>query len=111
MNEYIGEEEWEDFKPARDLSPEISGKLWKNINKNSTSPAVHHAYFRWLAVAASVLLIVGLSWQFILRKQKTSITSAATAPIAKNISNNSTRCNIIFEKKDICHLKRNRRYL
>jgi transmembrane sensor len=42
-----------------------------------------------MAVAASVLLVVGLSWQFILRKQKTSIPSAATVPTAKNISNNT----------------------
>jgi transmembrane sensor len=87
MKDYIGEEEWEDFKPTQDLSPEISGKLWNNINKNTTSPAVHYPYFRWIAVAASVLLVVGLSWQFILNKQKTTITSASTVPIAKNISN------------------------
>jgi transmembrane sensor len=89
MKEHIGEEEWEDFKPAHDLSPEISDKLWNNINKNTTSPAVHHSYFRWMAVAASVVLVVGLSLQFILKKQKTSLTSAATVPIANNISNNT----------------------
>ena len=85
LNEYIGEEEWEDFQPDKVLSPELSGKIWNNINKNSTSPAVHFPYFKWMAVAASVLLVVGLSWQFILKKQKTSIISAAT--VAKNISN------------------------
>ncbi len=89
LNEHIGEEEWEDFQPAHVLSPDISGKLWNNINKNTISPAVHYPYFRWMAVAASVLLVVSLSWQFILKKQKTSITSAATVPIAKNISNNT----------------------
>jgi ferric-dicitrate binding protein FerR (iron transport regulator) len=50
---------------------------------------VYHSYFRWAAVAASVLLVVGLSWQFILKKQKTGITSAAIVQIAKNISNNT----------------------
>jgi transmembrane sensor len=89
LNEYIGEEEWEDFQPDQVLSPDISGKLWNNINKNTTSSVGHYPYFRWMAVAASVLLVVGLSWQFILRKQKTSIPSAATVPTAKNISNNT----------------------
>ena len=89
LNEYIGEEEWEDFQPDQVLSPELSGKLWNNINKNTSSPAVHHPYFRWMAVAASVLLVAGLSWQFILKKQKTGITGAATAPIAQHISNNT----------------------
>jgi transmembrane sensor len=89
LNDYIGEEEWEDFQPDQVLSPDISDKLWHGINKNTTSPVVRYPYFRWMAVAASVLLVVGLSWQFILKKQKTSITSAVTAPIAKNISNNT----------------------
>jgi transmembrane sensor len=89
LNEYMGEEEWEDFQPDQVLSPDISGKLWNKINKNTGSPAVHYSYFRWMIVAASVLLVVGLSWQFILKKQKTIITSAATVPIAKNISNNT----------------------
>jgi len=89
LNEYIGEEEWEDFQPDQVLSPEISGKLWNNINKNTSAPKVHYPYFRWMAVAASVILVIGLSWHFILKNQKTGIISAATVPIAKNISNNT----------------------
>ena len=86
LKEYIGEEEWENFQPAHVLSPEISGRLWNNINKNTTSPAVPHSYFRWTAVAASVLLVAGLSWLVISKKQTTSTISAATA-ITKNIIN------------------------
>jgi len=89
LNDYIGEEDWEDFQPDQVLSPELSGKLWNSIKKNTSAPKVRYPNFRWLAVAASVLLVIGLSWQFILKKQKTSITSAAIVPIAKNISNNT----------------------
>jgi transmembrane sensor len=85
----LNEEEWEDFQPAHVLSPAISGKIWNNIDKKTTSPVVHSPYFRWMAVAASVILVVGLSWQFISKKQKTSIISASVVPIAKNISNNT----------------------
>ena len=87
LKEYLGVEEWESFQPAQVLSPEISGKIWNNIPKNTGSPAVRYFNFRWLAVAASVLLVIGLSWQFILEKQKASMTGAATVAIAKNISN------------------------
>jgi ferric-dicitrate binding protein FerR (iron transport regulator) len=38
-------------------------------------------------VAASVLLVVGLSWQFIFRNQKTSIASAAAVAVTKDIIN------------------------
>jgi len=86
LKEYLGEEEWENFQPAHVLSPEISGKLWNNINKNTTSPAVPHSYFRWTAVAASVLLVAGLSWLVMSKKQTTSTISAATV-ITKNIIN------------------------
>jgi transmembrane sensor len=86
LKEYMGVEEWEEFQPTHALSPEISRKLWDSINATIPSPAVHYSYLRWMAVAASVLLVVGLSWQFILQKQKTSI-SAATVAKTKNISN------------------------
>ena len=89
LKEYIGVEEWEDFQPGHVLSSDISSKLWNSIHKNTTSPEVHYSYFRWIAVAASVLLVIGLSWFFILKKQKTSIISAAAAAITKNIFNNT----------------------
>ena len=89
LKEYIGVEEWEDFKPAHFLSPAISGKLWNNINKNAASPTGQYTYFRWMAVAASVLLVVGLSWHFILKNQKTSIINAAAVAITKHIVNNT----------------------
>jgi transmembrane sensor len=89
LKEYMGAEEWEDFQPGHVLSPDISGKLWNNINKKPASPAVHHSYFRWMAAAASVLLVAGLSWLFILQKQKASITGAGTVAITKNIFNNT----------------------
>jgi len=89
LQEYIGMEEWEGFQPPHALSPDISGKIWNNIDKSATAPAAHYPYFRWMAVAASVLLVVGLSWQFIFKKQRTSITSASPVAKTKNIFNNT----------------------
>jgi transmembrane sensor len=89
VKDYIGEEEWEDFEPAHVLTPDISGKLWNGINKNTTPPEVHYPYFRWISVAASILLVIGLSWHFIAKKQKTDLTSVAGVAITKNIFNNT----------------------
>jgi transmembrane sensor len=86
LKEYLGVEEWEKFQPAHTLSPDISRKLWAGIDKTTPSPAVHHSYFRQLAVAASIVLVIGLSWQFMLQKQKTRISAAAVAT-TKHISN------------------------
>ena len=89
LKEYIGEEEWEDFQTAHVLSPDTSGKLWNNINKNPAPPSVFYSYFRWMAVAASVLLVVGLSWHLILKSQMTGIISGATVDITKSVFNNT----------------------
>ena len=81
------EEEWNDFQPANDLSPDRSAKLWNTINKNTASPTVHYPYIRWLAVAASMLFAAGLSWLFIQKNEKTNGGTAATAAATKHISN------------------------
>lgn len=83
------EEEWENFQPAETLSPDISGKLWNRINNNTPSPKGYYSHFKWMAVAASVILVAGLSWHFILKKQKTSVTSAATVATTKKFVNNT----------------------
>jgi ferric-dicitrate binding protein FerR (iron transport regulator) len=95
----LNEEEWEEFKTAHDLSPEVSGKLWDGINRGTSPPSAQSApnapdsappvaesilsratstpsptqsvYTKWFAVAASVLLVAALSWLLILRKQAT----------------------------------------
>ncbi len=89
LKEYMAAEEWDEFQPTHALSPDISGKLWNSISKNANPPEVHYPYRKWIAVAASVLLIIGLSWYFILKKQKTSVISAATIAKTKNIYNNT----------------------
>jgi ferric-dicitrate binding protein FerR (iron transport regulator) len=78
LKEYMGEEEWKDFQPPVVLSPELSGKLWQSIAKTGTSRSARHLYFRWISVAASVILVVGLSWQFISQRQR-----------ARNITNDT----------------------
>jgi transmembrane sensor len=93
------EEEWEEFQPAEVLSPEISGKLWDGINKNVDSPDARYSYFRWLAVAASILLVIGLPWHFISKKQKTSIIGAQAVETTKHIFNNTAR-KMAFTLKD-----------
>lgn len=86
LKEYLGVDEWEKFQPAHALSPDITDRLWNNINKNNSLGA-HYSHFRWMAAAASVLLVIGLSWQFILKKQKTGIASAFPDAKTKGIFN------------------------
>ncbi|HVU96312.1 MAG TPA: FecR domain-containing protein [Puia sp.] len=86
LKKYIGEEEWENFQATQALLPEQSGKLWNNIYKNATPPVTRHSRFRWTAVAASFLLVAGLSWLYHSKGQKTG-SGAATAAATTNVSN------------------------
>ena len=83
LKEYIAAEEWENFQPAHDLERDISGKLWNGIHKNTAAPEAHYSHFRWMAVAASILLVIGLSWNFIFEKHSTAIAVKAT-PVFNN---------------------------
>ncbi|TDW96906.1 FecR family protein [Dinghuibacter silviterrae] len=64
----MNEEEWDNFQPNQVLSPDISDKLWNNIDRNTATPF----NFRWIAVAASVVMVVGLSWYFIAKRTSTA---------------------------------------
>lgn len=84
------EEEWENFQANRVLAPDTSAKLWSGVVKNTT-PRLFH--FRWVAVAASVLLIVGLSWHFMVKKQGVavaSMTNHTPQKMALTLSDGST---------------------
>ena len=89
LKEYIGMEEWEGFQPAHPLSTDVSGRLWSNINKDTVSPAAHRVWFRWAAVAAAVVLVVGLSWQFISIGQKKNVNDPLTVGKTRNVVNNT----------------------
>jgi len=91
LEAYLGEQEWDDFEPARVLSPEISGKLWSGIKKNNTPSEVRYPFARWIAVAALVLLIVGLPWHFISKKQPTRIVRAGTVETTRRIFNHTAQ--------------------
>lgn len=85
----IGEKEWEEFQPVQALSPEISGKLWDGIKKNTSSREGRYSRIRWVAVAAMVLLIIGLPWRYVVHKQNTTINSGASAETTRWIVNNT----------------------
>ncbi|WP_431215092.1 FecR domain-containing protein [Puia sp. P3] len=89
LKEYIGMEEWEGFQPAHPLPTDVSGRLWHNINKDAASPATHRLWFRWAAVAAAVILVVGLSWQFLSIGQKKNVNTSLTAGKTRNVVNNT----------------------
>ena len=44
---------------------------------------------KWVAVAASILLIIGLPWHYILKKEKTNRISAASVAKTRSIFNHT----------------------
>jgi transmembrane sensor len=85
------EEEWDGFQPIHVLPPELSDKLWGNIHKNTASPAIHYPYFRWTAAAAAVLLVIGLSGHFILKKQTAGVITGAAVAKMEHVFNTTSQ--------------------
>src|SRR5262249_40207287 len=56
-------------------------------NKNIAAP--RYSKFSWMIAAASGLLVVGLTWLFVIKQQKTSLNSAATVEIPTKTLNNT----------------------
>jgi ferric-dicitrate binding protein FerR (iron transport regulator) len=91
LQEYLGVEEWEEFQPAQVLSPDVSGRMWGNVNKSPTRLTVHFRFGRWMAVAASVIVVVVLSWQFGSKKQNAATIVPTIVSKEENIFNNTPK--------------------
>jgi ferric-dicitrate binding protein FerR (iron transport regulator) len=89
LSEYFGVEEWEEFQPAQVLPPDVSGRLWGNVNKNTITHTRHFLRWKWMAVAASVLLVVIFSWQLASKKQTNAFVSPPPTAKEEDVLNNS----------------------
>jgi ferric-dicitrate binding protein FerR (iron transport regulator) len=79
----INEEEWENFQPDQVLSPDVSGKLWNNVRKNTAPAKTRYVY----GIAASVVLMAGLSMPFLWNRR---LAGARMADM-KNMINHTPR--------------------
>lgn len=64
LNNYFSEEEWNHFITEDQLAPEISKRIYKGVRQQTREKTKVINLFKKLAVAASVLLILGIGWLY-----------------------------------------------
>lgn len=62
LNEYFTITEWENFKYDLKLNQNLSNKFWENISEQTVNKKRTIPLFRKLSIAATVALLIGLSW-------------------------------------------------
>ncbi len=99
--EYMTEAEWEAFQQTDQLSVRVSRTIWQKIRHQTYAEKGFVFYIRRWAVAASVLLVIALSWYVIKRPSVTRETPVAVNSV-KRISKelvNRNKSNIPQEFK------------
>lgn len=87
LNEYFGEAEWDAFQPEQTLASETGLKLWQKVDKKTRSVS-YTLYIRRMAVAASILLVLGLSW-IIFNKTRSAKVITEAGIKTRDIFNNT----------------------
>lgn len=88
---YLDENEWEEFKTAGKIDPDISRRLFENIQQQTTRKAGRLKIMLRVAAAAVVLLLVGLGWRYLNTDNRELPIIAATPATKENIAAVITR--------------------
>lgn len=62
------EQEWNEFQLLGNLPASVSKKLWAEIQRETNPVPVLSIYLKRIAVAVSVVLMLGAAWYFIIHK-------------------------------------------
>ncbi len=90
LKDILTEEEWNNFSTDAVLPVERAEFLFSQIEKHTTKKSAPVFTFKRIAVAAAVVLIIGLGWSFLYNTGSTSNKSIADNHIAvKSITNTS----------------------
>jgi transmembrane sensor len=62
FEQYLDEKEWEHFPAIEKMDPALSEKLFENVHRQTTRKRARVRTIRRIAVAASILLVLGFGW-------------------------------------------------
>lgn len=77
-NKYMTDEDWDNFEVRGELDPELSGRLFKTVSRNSFKKGKRIRTV-WLAAAVSTGLVIGLLWMYQSGKRPFDGESGASA--------------------------------
>jgi transmembrane sensor len=72
LEQYLGEEDWESFATSQRLDPSISKRLFSRLEREYGQHHASRKLLKSFAAAASIILLVGIGWIFLLHRQAKS---------------------------------------
>jgi transmembrane sensor len=76
LEQYLEEKDWEGFETGERMDPALSKKMFENVLRQTAKRQARIRTIRRIAIAASVLLVVGFGWIFLADQQSgTSVAS------------------------------------
>lgn len=96
LEKYLGEAEWDAFDAGQALDAKLSRRYWQRIYQ-ATAPASQVFLLPWrrIAVAAAVLLLVGLSWIFLFDNRSNSNAEQEITAYIKTVSNDTKKAMLL----------------
>jgi ferric-dicitrate binding protein FerR (iron transport regulator) len=77
LEEFLSEGDWESYEASRKLDPSLSKRLFSGLEREYGQHRASRILLTRFAVAASVLLLAGISWLLLNRQAKTDIHAFA----------------------------------
>jgi transmembrane sensor len=69
LEEFLGEEDWESFTTLRNLDPSVTKRLFNRLEREYSQGHTSRKLFKRFIAAASILLLAGFGWKFMLHRQ------------------------------------------
>jgi transmembrane sensor len=86
FEKYLDEDEWENFEAGESMKRALSEKLFDNVRRQTTGKRRMVRTIRRIAVAASILLVVGFGWIFLSKDRQPMPTAQFTEEKADSVS-------------------------
>src|SRR5688500_12651655 len=67
-NKYMNEEDWDKFETSEQVNPFVSKKIFDEVSSQTIKKKAIRQ--RWIAIAASVVLLAGLAWLILVQQSR-----------------------------------------
>jgi transmembrane sensor len=84
LEEFLSEGDWESYEASRKLDPSLSKRLFSGLEREYDRHHVSRKLLLTFTVAASILLIAGVSWLLLHRQAKTDVPALAMNHDSRN---------------------------
>ena len=89
LENYFSELEWKEFRYNEQLDTQISAGILSEIHKKTQKKAAVISLFKKVAIAASVALLLGIGWMYLIKEKSQNRETALTKAVMVDTLNNT----------------------